>query len=296
MNKSRFTVLFATDASYIPHLATAIYSLLKNNSDLRLKIVVFTVSLPENDRTNLEKIASDFNTPIKFELLDDSHFSGLILNHHFKKSNYYRLFAADFIPEAKCLYLDADLIVDSSIKDIISIDISDKFLAAVENPGFSSHATLGMREESKYFNSGVMLLNLEKWREVDTKNSVIDFVKKRPQAIQFVDQCGLNGVVDGNWLELDAKFNCQTYMLTEVHPSIYLGSNQPIVIHFTGSGKPWHLNNIHPYKKLYWRYRNKTVYKAYVPDDLTFANVIRFIAPVALKKFYRKIFNSFLFK
>ena len=80
MNNSRFTVLFATDSAYTPHLATAIYSLLNNNSDLFLKIVVFTVSLPENDRNNLEKISSDFNTPIKFEWLDESNFSGLILN------------------------------------------------------------------------------------------------------------------------------------------------------------------------------------------------------------------------
>ena len=90
-----------------------------------------------------------------------------------------------------------------SLDGLLEVDLGEHFLAAVEDPGFNRHKKLGMKLNSKYFNSGVMLINLRKWREVDVRSAVIDFVKARANLIEFVDQCGLNGVVDGNWLELN---------------------------------------------------------------------------------------------
>lgn len=281
------TVLFATDAGYVPHLATAIYSLLKNNQSLNLRIIVFTAGLPKADRVNLAKVSSEFGVPLSFHILDDIHFDGLVLNSHFQKSNYYRLFAADFLQEESCLYLDADIIVNGSIKDLIEINLEDYYLAAVENPNFSRHKELGMRSESKYFNSGVMLLNLDKWRQSGMKDAVISLVKAKPEAIHFVDQCGLNGIVDGKWLELGAKFNFQSSMITRCSDE-----KKAIVIHFTGSSKPWHLSNKHPYKSLYWKYRNSTPYKSYLPDDLNLRGVSRYLLPAPIKKIIKHLIGN----
>jgi lipopolysaccharide biosynthesis glycosyltransferase len=288
MNNSRFPILFATDKGYVPHLATALYSLLRNNRDINARIVIFTGGISGEDQEKLRTIAGGFGAPLEFFNLNDSFFDGLVLNHHFKKSNYYRLFAADLIKGKSCLYLDADIIVTGSIKEIIEANLDSYYVAAVENPGFYRHEELGMNPVSKYFNSGVMLLNLDKWRQAGVKNKVIALTKEKPGSIRFVDQCGLNGVVDGRWLELDPRFNCQSYMLTKDSQFRCDENKKPVVIHFTGSGKPWHMNNKHPYKKLYWKYRNKTPYRSFFPDDFSFNTLIRYVTPQFAKDLVKK--------
>ncbi len=287
MNNSEFTILFAADKGYIPHLGTALYSLLRNNTDINIRVVIFTGGIDSEDRDKLRTIACDFGAALEFFELNDNFFDGLVLNHHFKKSNYYRLFAADLIKSASCLYLDADILVLDSIKELVEIDFSDYYLAAVEDPGFDRHEELGMNAASKYFNSGVMLLNLHKWRRNSVREKVISLIKEKPASIRFVDQCGLNGVVDGRWLELDPKFNCQSSMLTiESHGNSKMG-RLPSIVHFTGSGKPWHMNNKHPYKNLYWEYRNETPYRSFFSDDFSFNAVIRYATPKIIKDIIR---------
>ena len=293
MMTNKLTVLFATDQGYIPHLATAIFSLLENNKALKIKIVVFTSKISFADQKKLEKISNFFESSIKFEILDDNLFEGLILNHHFQKSNYYRLFAADLIDEDKCLYLDADLIVTGALDSLLEIELGESFLAAVEDPGFNRHESLGMKQNSKYFNSGVMLINLRKWREENVRIGVIEVVKAKGALIKFVDQCGLNSVVDGSWLELDRTFNFQSWMVLSGSAKDRDTIPNYKIVHFTGSSKPWQMQNKHIHKRVYWKYRQKTPYKTIFFDDFNFLTISRCIMPASikyiLKSFHAKI-------
>lgn len=286
------TILFATDSGYVPHLVTALYSLLQNNREMAIRLVIFTGCISSKDQNVLSQIAKEFNVSVDFFKLNDLFFDGLILNDHFQKSNYYRLFAADLIDEKTCLYLDADIIVTGSIKALLETKLDDYYLAAVENPGFDRHKELGMKPSSKYFNSGVMLLNLVKWRQANVKNKVIALTKEKPEAIHFVDQCGLNGVIDGQWLALESKYNCQSYMLMKDSYKNCSVNTEPLIVHFTGSGKPWHMNNKHPYKKLYWSYRNKTPYRSYLPDDFGIRPLIQYLTPQFFKNLIKRIIRK----
>lgn len=289
MKNSPLSILFATDVEYSPHLGVALFSLLQNNIGLQVRVIILTTELPKKDRYKLQDLCNKFEVPLEFIQLDDFWFDGLKLNHHFKKSNYYRLFAEDLIDDDKCLYLDSDIVVTGSISGLANTRLDGKYLAAVENPGVSHHKDLGMQLHSKYFNSEVMLLNLEKWRRENLKDRVISFVKENPEVIRFVDQCGLNGVVDGEWIELDKKYNCLTGMLSARSLNICHAPQLPVVVHYTGSSKPWHLNNKHPYKKLYWHYRNQTPYRSLFPDDFSLSNVARYIAPDSAKQLFKKL-------
>lgn len=288
-----FTILFAADSGYARHLAAAIYSLLVNNLDLHLKLIVFAGDMPDSDKKNIERVSLMFGVELKFIDLDDDLFEGLKINYHFQKSNYYRLFAGDLIDADACLYLDSDLIVNGSIKELLCVDLENKYLAAVENPGFDKHARLGMRPSSKYFNSGVMLINLNQWRAVGLKERVISFVRSNPDAIEFVDQCGLNAIVDGNWIELDKKYNLQTCMLEGAEDDFSAQSGSPIIVHFTGSSKPWHLRNKHPYKWLYWYYRNMTPYKSFLPDDFGVKEIAKLAVPGSCKPILKRLRRGF---
>ena len=98
----------------------------------------------------------------------------------------------DIVKGGRALYLDVDIVVNGRIDDLCNAEISNIFLAAVDD--------LEMAYSAKYFNSGVMLINLEYWRAYNVKEKVIEFVGRKPEVIRFVDQDGLNFVINRNWL------------------------------------------------------------------------------------------------
>ena len=76
------------------------------------------------------------------------------------------------------IYLDSDLIIRDDIEDIWNTDVSEYFLAAVPDPYSDNHVALGFREDEKYFNAGVLVVNLAKWREVEVLPSSSPMLKK----------------------------------------------------------------------------------------------------------------------
>ncbi|MFL0206168.1 glycosyltransferase family 8 protein [Aquirufa sp. 2-AUSEE-184A6] len=259
MKNLKYKILFTVDSDYLPHFATALYSLFLNNISLHFEIVLFTAKISESDKFKINKICLKYDAILNIIVLDEKHFEGLIISKHFKVSNYFRLYAADFIDGDKCLYLDSDVIINGSIKNLYEQDIQNFYLAAVEDPAYNNHKELGLKPNAKYFNSGVMLLNLKKLRDNRIRDKVLNFVKTKSNVIKYVDQCGLNAVINGDWLELNAEYNCQSYMLLKSNFSNYFKSIRPVIIHYTGSSKPWQFSNIHPFKYKYWYYRVKVI-------------------------------------
>lgn len=291
--QSPFPILFAVDTGYVPHLATAIYSLLSNNKDFHLRIVLLTAGIPKKDEDKLKQIAAEFGVPFELRLLDHSLFEGLILTHHFTKAVYYRLFAAEVLKEDRCLYLDSDLIVDGSIHGLLGCDLQDQFLAAVLDPGFLWQKELGM-SSTRYFNSGVMLINLVQWRKSSFKDTVISFLKDHVEQIRYPDQCAMNGVLDGKWMDLRPEYNYQTFSATQELSGNSSNIGKPIILHFTGSEKPWHMLNKHPYKSLYWFYRSKTPYKKSIQVDFSLKHIPIHLVTKPVKRILISLRESFL--
>ena len=204
-------IVFASDKGYVEHLAVAMYSLFENNQELPMDVYVINADIDQNTWRKLEMIAERFGNNMIDVKIFDQELDGLVTPHHLTRETYYRLFLPDKVHVSKALYLDADIAVNGSISGLYGINIDNYYLAAVNTPGFVGHKDLEMSEGSKYFNAGVMLINVARWRQEHLKERVIDIVRKKPWAIQFDDQCGLNSVVDGRWKEVHPKFNFQSF-------------------------------------------------------------------------------------
>ncbi|MBA2846979.1 lipopolysaccharide biosynthesis glycosyltransferase [Methanococcus maripaludis] len=282
-----FNIVFATDKNYIQHLGVAVCSLLENNKDSEFDIYILNNGIDTTQYKKLETIVSRYgNTKLINIEIDDSMFEKLITNCHFTKANYYRLLISYFVKKPKCLYLDADIVVNGKIDGLYCQDINEYYLAAVENPGFERHKELKMNENSKYFNSGVMLINILKWEQENLKENVVKFVFENKEAIKFVDQCGLNAIVNGQWKKIELKYNQQAVIFEKDFEKKYScfskeelenARKNPIIIHFTGSSKPWHFFNRHPYKSFYWKYLKLTPFRYYFPEDLKFKNLVNIL-------------------
>jgi lipopolysaccharide biosynthesis glycosyltransferase len=154
---------------------------------------------------------------------------------------------------SKLLYLDGDICVVGDLAPIWYTDISKHFLAATENPFFMRHEEIGINQESLYFNSGVMLLNLDKMRQKNFYDEAHRIIETQPHKLMFHDQDTFNMVVNGNFINLPNIYNFQTFLIRKIHrydktkrKEIYQQFKSAVIIHYSSGIKPWRKYDPHP--------------------------------------------------
>jgi lipopolysaccharide biosynthesis glycosyltransferase len=291
-NSPIVNVVFGSDKGYIAHLAVALCSLFDNNPDLALNVYILNSDIDPPSWKKIQSIADRYDQKLIDLKVSEKDLEGLVTTWHFTLATYYRLFIPEKLSVDRVLYLDVDIVVNGSIRELYRTDLGDSFLAAVREPDFDRHEQLEMSKQANYFNAGVMVINLDKWREERLKESVIAMVKRKPEAMVFSDQCGINSVVNGRWTEVDPKFNLVHFYAREdlsnfkgMFPDNVLDDarRHPVIIHFSGASKPWHFHRKHPFRHLYWKYRRKTPFTRYFSEDLTIPRITKwFLAKIGV--------------
>ena len=191
-------------------------------------------------------------------------------------ATYYRILAPRILPINidKVLYLDSDIIVRGSLNDLWNTDLRDRALAAVGELADSRAVNLvGLPPGAKYFNGGVLLINLAFWRENSIYERATAFIRDNPEKVELWDQDALNAILVHSWIELPAHWNAQHHFITGLPAAriVHLTPEQramvplsePAVVHFDGDTKPWHWSCRHPFQYEYRKYRLKTPWPQY---------------------------------
>ena len=251
MNK---TIVLAGDRNYTTQLETTIKSILYHNRDVKIYILNQDI-MPDWFRKP-RKIARILGSDIiDVKLPKKAVFQDWTKQDHISSIAYARYFIPDYIPEAKVLYLDSDLIVNTSLEKLFSLDLEKKLLAAVKD-------TDGIT-----FNTGVLLINNEKCRQEKLKEQLIE------QSIATIreveegrfenfngDQTILNQVCSNQWLELDKEFNLQVgHDITAFYNKWNNYFNEvvpPSIIHFVSYRKPWTTLIANRYRDLWWEFHD----------------------------------------
>ena len=177
----------------------------------------------------------------------------------------YRLLIPQiFSPDIeKAIYLDADIIVNMNINELWQVELNDKPIAAADeiradsfsHPMNASHnylVTSGLVEYNDYFNSGVLLMNLDILRDKE-ENIIrgVKFVGEHPQ-LQYLDQEVLNYLFSKNYLKLNEKFN---FFVREARSRREMRPARKIY-HFAGAVFGMNIND--PFNRLWLKYFMKT--------------------------------------
>ncbi|MDS5570722.1 glycosyltransferase [Streptococcus pneumoniae] len=251
MNK---TIVLAGDRNYTRQLETTIKSILYHNRDVKIYILNQDI-MPDWFRKP-RKIASMLGSEIiDVKLPEQTVFQDWEKQDHISSITYARYFIPEYVPEDKVLYLDSDLIVNTSLEKLFSICLEEKSLAAVKD-------TDGIT-----FNTGVLLINNKKWRQEKLKERLIEqsiVTMKEVEEGRFEhfngDQTILNQVCSSQWLELNRIYNLQVghdivalYNNWEGHLAF---NDKPVVIHFTTFRKPWTTLIANRYRDLWWEFHD----------------------------------------
>ena len=234
------TIVTVTDKHYLILLAALIKSIEENhNSHETIDIHVVANGVPHNDRSKLnDSICKSSIRIIWHEMNNVLPKSIKVPNDKssYPSNIYLRLFFPWFISRevTKVLYLDCDMIVLEDISKLFQTDLKGFPLGAVMDPkirtfnnnwgGITNYEKLGLRGESLYFNSGLLLIDCIQWRELDLTQKVIDCATSNRSYLNYPDQYGLNVILADNWMQLDSRWNAF---------SVINNTLQPFLIHFT---------------------------------------------------------------
>lgn len=248
------TIVLAGDRNYIRQLETTIKSILYHNRDVKIYILNQDI-MPDWFRKP-RKIARMLGSEIiDVKLPEQTVFQDWEKQDHISSITYARYFIADYIQEDTVLYLDSDLIVNTSLEKLFSICLEEKSLAAVKD-------TDGIT-----FNTGVLLINNKKWRQEKLKERLIEqsiVTMKEVEEGRFEhfngDQTIFNQVLQDDWLELGRAYNLQVghdivalYNNWQEHLAF---NDKPVVIHFTTYRKPWTTLTANRYRDLWWEFHD----------------------------------------
>lgn len=288
MTRQPIKLIFGVDGAYSQHLAVTLVSLLENNPRNHFDILVVTLHMAQSDRNRLSALVARFsNARLRFQPFDIGGYSHFRTDGHISHASYLRIFIPDILPESveKVLYLDCDIVVRDDIAPLWNLELGDSLLGAARNLFFVRHADLEMPEDADYFNAGVLLMNLKRWREADGTARLIRFIEAHHDHLWAHDQDALNAVFCGDFLELAPRWNFQTSMLWSEPDGLDLSYREfrqllvdPAIVHYTTPSKPWHFSNTHPYKSTYYHYLAKTPYSSFAPRDISFPSLVRRVA------------------
>lgn len=251
-------ILVTLNSNYVYPLCVMFRSFQKNCLGEHLDIYVAYSSLTENDFSQMETALGSADYTIHKVLVDNGIFSGAPVLDRLSKETYYRLLIGDILPADvhKILYLDPDIVINKNLSDFYNIDMTDYIVAGGTHTfGFVGRGNLmrlGMKKTSKYINAGVLLINLDKWRETVTLAQIMDFISTNIKKLFLADQDVINVLFEDYTLKIDERlYNLDEKTLKkyssksagEKRISLDWVRKNTVVIHFNGKHKPWSEKN-----------------------------------------------------
>lgn len=274
-------IVFAINNDYVKQLTVTVISILKNSS-IENNFIFYIISADISDENkNIIKSLNYLNNNIEFificgksilEKVDLENYMRRMENYNYISiETYFRFFIADLIPQHnKILYLDADLIVMDDLQKLYNFNIDNYIMGVVQDMNmevlmktdYKISSGLNFRQyfmnilkkqNLKYFNAGVLLLNLKKWRENNVLNELLKFCEEN-NPLEYQDQDALNAVLENNVIYLDSRYNL--FKDFDFYISHQNDKNRikelkkcfknPGIIHYIGENKPW------VYKEKFW--------------------------------------------
>ncbi len=186
-------------------------------------------------------------------------------------TTYQKLTLDEWLPPdlGRVIWLDCDLLVLDDIGELWRAPMQASIVMAAQDQrvpmvssqfGVAAWRQLGMGPQSKYFNAGVLLVDLARWRERQVRRRSIEYLRSYAKRVYFWDQEALNAVLADAWGELDPQWNCNPMLARLPAPGDGAGPIGQRIVHFSGSLKPWKSAGSGRWREFYLGYMDRTAW------------------------------------
>lgn len=250
MNQKTINILVTLDENYIPYLNVMLSSLLYSNPEEYFDIYLLHSCVRQQALEDTNRIIGNRGKLTAIQV-SDARLENAPTSSRYPYEIYYRIFAAKYLPQSieKIIYLDPDLVVNKSLRELYEMDMNDYYFAAASHTGpvlrKINEVRLDMDEESPYINSGVMLMNLSLLRKEQRYEDVFDFIEKKKSLLLLPDQDIISSLYGSRIYSLDQFRYNMTEFLFQRHAPFERDFNlnwvreHSVIIHYCGRNKPW---------------------------------------------------------
>lgn len=260
-------IVCTTDDNYLRHCAAMLRTFRDHNPEQDISVYIVHGELDPVARAGFVAYLGEFLPSFSMLQVDPTLLEGFPVFGHISIATYFRLLFPAALPHAirKVLFLDADMVITDSLRPLWNVALGDAPVAAVHDHSQVFHCgRMGIPLEMGYFNAGVLLINLEQWRQTEVMTEGLAFARDNPEKIVNWDQDVLNHLFRGRWLHLPERWNACPHLWglnksvdasdEALSASEREARDTPAIIHFAGGGglvKPWSYHSIHPMRHLY---------------------------------------------
>lgn len=316
-------ICLASDNNYAPYLAVSIKSLIENaNKNEFYEIYILNDNIETSNKNRILEMSKDkiyirfieINKYIKSNVKNKFYVWG-----HFSRSVYSRFFIPRIFKHFdKILYLDCDLIILDDIAKLYNLKfIKNELLLAAHDTimrlntlktdgsfkYWQNHlnSILKLKNINNYFQSGVLLLNVEKLIKYNYTEKCIDVLTRIGNPL-YVDQDILNVVCEDKIGFIDLNWNVEWcipiyYSKEEIEffeknvYSFYKVYDNPKIMHYCGHEKPW-TNPNYPKANLWWKYARMTDFYEEIIYNNRISNIVNIDNRISIADLILSVENS----
>lgn len=313
-NKDIAHIVYASDDRFAEILGVSLVSLYENNKDFSdIVVYILDSGISEDNKSKLLSLSEKYKRSgmIFIPAKDISKELSVEVNlDRGSLSQYARLFVSSVLPSElnRVLYLDCDIIINKSISELWNLDLEGNTIGAL-NDAFSKYyrRNIDLEENDIMFNSGVMLIDLDKWRDNSIEQKLMSFIKKKKGKIQQGDQGALNAVLSRETYCFEPRFNSVTIFYDFSYDEILVyrkpvnlysreqirkAIEDPVIIHYTTSfmsERPWIEGSDHKYLDKWIKFKKISPWNEYPLWVIKKSNSLSSVYKKISKKLPRKI-------
>ncbi len=259
-------LLVTLDSSYVMQLKVLLTSIRINNPGERFTLHLIHNDIAEDEIDRLGSWLGEAGWSLQESTIDASLFDSAPSTRQYPKEMYYRLLAPHILmDEERVLYLDPDILVINPLRPLWDMDMQGFMLAAASHTGITELANgvnrIRLGTEHDYYNSGVLLMDLQAGRETIVPDEIFRYVREHEKELLLPDQDILNALYGSRILSIDDAIwnydarNYTSYMIRSsgLSNEEWIMRNTAI-LHFCGKAKPWKKSYIYRFGMLYRHY------------------------------------------
>jgi len=252
MAENTINLAVAFDENYLVPFYVLLTSVFRHNKQYQIRLHVIASAIDLDEQKQIENYVSLNRSEIIFYDVDTNFIEDFAVSNdpRYPISVYFRLFFPYLIDKnvEKILYLDIDTIVIGSLRELYFLTFDTPVAAATDGENIRP----GIHQKEVQFNSGVMLIDLERWRAMDITKNVIKFLVDYPEKAPYHDQDALNAILGDLWHKIGNKYNLTFRDIPDLQFEAHaLFLEDKIIIHYNENIKPWSIFCTHPFKHLY---------------------------------------------
>lgn len=264
-------LLVTLDRNYLPQLKVLLTSIYYNNPGEIFAVYLMHSGIPEEDLNGVIRLCQRFDYGLSSVLIDETLFRNAPVTKQYPKEMYYRLLAPHLLPRelTKTLYLDPDTLVINPLRPLWETDLKGCLFAAAAHSGktelVNSVNRVRLGTDHDYYNSGVLLMDLEAGRREIVPEELFAYVAEHPRELLLPDQDMLNMLFGARTIPLDDVLwnydarDFRTYQLGSGGEfDLDWVLSHTAILHFCGKAKPWKKGYIYRFGLLYKHYARIT--------------------------------------